>query len=140
MSKKEEEILKKINSDEASELFDSCYEEAEEMIKKPDKVEDFLNQLEEKLKLIPKIGKTLSMLPILISLVRDYINKKYDKVPVGTIIAIIGALLYVFNPLDLVPDSIPGVGLVDDAIVITVCLKLVRSDVDDYEEWKRTNK
>ena len=45
-------------------------------------------------------------------------------------------VLYVLNPLDLIPDLIFGFGLVDDAGVVALCLKLVESDLHRYAAWK----
>lgn len=75
----------------------------------------------------------------MISLIRRYVKKEYTEVPLGTIIAIISALIYVLSPIDFVPDAIPGAGYIDDALVITACLKLIGSDVDDYQKWRKAN-
>ena len=77
------------------------------------------------------------MVPILISLVRSYIKGEYKNVPIGTIIAILSALLYVFMMLDFIPDSIPGAGYIDDALVIGACIKLIKSDVDEYQQYRK---
>lgn len=53
---------------------------------------------------------------------------------------IAGALLYFLSPIDFIPDSIPGIGYVDDAAVVLACLKLVQSDVDEYREWQSQSK
>lgn len=128
--------MERINEEEAKEALEEGYPEAEEMIKDVDRTEQFLKDLENKLLLIPKLGKKLSMIPVMISMVRDFIRKKYTRVPAGSIIAIVSALIYVFNPLDIVPDVIPGAGYIDDAAVIAICIKLVNSDLKDYREWK----
>lgn len=75
-------------------------------------------------------GKTL------ISMIKDYWNKKYREVPWWTIGASATALLYVLNPMDLVPDFIPFVGLLDDATVLSVCIYLIDRDLARYREWK----
>ena len=113
--------------------------EAEELIKDSDKLEDFLIKLEKKMDDIPGVGKALSNVPILISLVRAYAKKEYTEVPVGTIVAIIAALLYVLSPIDLIPDAIPGIGFVDDAAVVAYCLKKVKEDIDAYKLWRDNN-
>lgn len=59
--------------------------------------------------------------------------------PIGSIIAITSALIYFVSPIDILPDGLPVVGLIDDAIVIAVCLKLVESDVDEYAKWREDN-
>ena len=46
------------------------------------------------------------------------------------------ALLYIFSPIDLVPDVIPGIGLLDDAAVTALCLSLIKSDLEKYKSFK----
>ena len=45
------------------------------------------------------------------SLIRDYWYGHYRAIPWKSIAAVAGALLYVLNPLDLIPDLIFGFGL-----------------------------
>lgn len=127
-------LMSKIQADKE---LKKGYKKAEKLIKDKNKTEEFLQRLEKKLNEIPKVGKTLSMIPILISLVRSYIKKEYENVPLGTIIAILSALLYVFFVLDFIPDTIPGAGYIDDALVISACIKLIRSDVEEYQKYRK---
>ena len=73
---------------------------------------------------------------LLIALVKDYRAKRYSQVPYGIIAAAAFALLYVFNPFDLVPDVLPFVGAVDDATVIGACLLMMEKDLSKFRSWK----
>lgn len=73
---------------------------------------------------------------LLTSLVKDWRTGKYRQVLYGTIAAVVFALLYVFNPFDLVPDVLPFIGVVDDATVIGACLMLIERDLNKYRGWK----
>ena len=115
------------------------YEAAEKILNDHDKFERFLQRLEKKLKVIPKAGDKLAKVPIMASLIRSFVKKEYTDVPIGSIIAIISALIYFVSPIDILPDALPIVGLIDDAIVIAVCLKLVESDIDEYAGWREDN-
>ena len=53
---------------------------------------------------------------------------KNPEVPIRLKLTICGALLYLVLPLDIVPDAIPGLGLLDD---LTVILAVVR-EVSKY--------
>ncbi len=74
---------------------------------------------------------------LLISIVKDYWSGAYRQVPYGIIAAIVFTLIYVFNPLDLVPDVLPIIGQVDDAAVVAACLILVEQDLRTYRQWKQ---
>src|SRR5512134_3034310 len=55
---------------------------------------------------------------VLTALVKDWRAGKYRQALYGTIAAVVFGLIYVFNPLDLLPDVLPIVGVLDDATVI----------------------
>jgi len=73
---------------------------------------------------------------VLTALVRDWRAGRYRQALYGTIAAVAFALLYVFNPFDIIPDVIPFVGALDDAAVIGACLMLVERDLKKYKSWK----
>lgn len=135
MPKKYEDLDEK----KANSILKKGFKKAKEILDDDEKTEKFLQKLEKKLKVIPVGGSTLALVPTLASLVRSYIKKEYTEIPMGTIIAIISALAYMIYPGDVIPDIVPGVGFADDAAVILACIKLVGSDVDDYEEWRKKN-
>lgn len=98
-----------------------------------DKQEDIENKFRGR----GPIGKLIADVKIMFSLVRDYWDGSYREVPWMTIAAIVSALAYVFSPIDLIPDVIPVIGLLDDAAVVAACLALVRSDLETYAIWKK---
>lgn len=94
------------------------------------------SSIENKLRSNETIGMYIDKVKTMFSLIKDYRNGTYTQIPWKSIAAIAGALLYVLTPLDLMPDFIPVVGLLDDAGVLAACLKLVSDDLEDYAEWK----
>ena len=73
---------------------------------------------------------------VLTALVKDWRSGKYRQALYGTIAAVVFGLIYVFNPLDIVPDVLPLIGAVDDAAVIGALLMLVERDLKKYRSWK----
>ncbi|PQJ36518.1 hypothetical protein BSZ35_14570 [Salinibacter sp. 10B] len=74
---------------------------------------------------------------LLLDLVRDVRRGAYQRVPLWTLSAAVFALLYVLNPLDLIPDTLPIVGVLDDAAVVSACLALLEQDLYDYRAWRQ---
>lgn len=123
----------------AQDELEKGYEEAEKILKNEDKMERFLQRLEKKMKVIPLAGDKLANIPIMVSLVRSYVKKEYRDIPIGSLIAIVSALIYFVSPIDIVPDSIPVLGYFDDAAVVAACWKLVDTDVVEYVKWRKDN-
>jgi len=131
-----------VNFDEkmAYEELEKGYNKAEKILGDNNKIEKFLLKLEKKLKVIPVAGEKLAIVPTMILLIRSYIKKEYTDIPLGSIIAIISALSYFLSPIDLIPDTIPIIGYLDDLAVLAACLKLVESDIEEYIKWRENNK
>lgn len=76
------------------------------------------------------------VIKLLIEMIKDYFQGKYTVIPKKTIGAIIGTLLYILSPLDIIGDFIPVLGLVDDALAVGFCLKAAAEDIEAYKKWK----
>ncbi len=122
------------------EKLESGYIEAQRILNDKDKLEKFLERLEEKLKLVPVVGGKLACIPVLASMLRSYAKKEYTDIPIGTLLAVTSALIYFVSPIDIVPDSIPVLGYSDDAAVVALCWKWVESDANEYIAWRKTHK
>ncbi|MEO0815698.1 MAG: YkvA family protein [Pseudomonadota bacterium] len=48
---------------------------------------------------------------------------------------VLNALTYFADPEDLIPDAIPGIGLLDDAIMIDLAANELRPELDAFEEF-----
>jgi uncharacterized membrane protein YkvA (DUF1232 family) len=69
-------------------------------------------------------------------LLRAYARKQYPHLPWKSLLSIVGAFLYFINPLDLIPDFIPGIGLIDDIALLGWVYNSVANDVVRFEEWE----
>lgn len=93
-------------------------------------------EIEDKVKGAGPLREYIDAVKSMFALVRAYWSGEYREIPWFTIAAIAAALLYVFSPIDLIPDVIPVIGMVDDALVVAACLKLVKQDLADFEAWR----
>jgi uncharacterized membrane protein YkvA (DUF1232 family) len=122
-------------------LTHDALQEGAKKIKKEDlqKVLSKQKEIEEKFQPDGPLGGLLFDVELLISLIQDYDNGNYQEIPWKSLSGILTALLYVISPIDLIPDFIPLIGTLDDAVVVAVCLKLVKNDLDAYALWKTKN-
>ena len=94
------------------------------------------DEIEEKFKGSGPLCRFITDLKLLFSIIQDYISGEYREVPWWSVAAMVAALLYVLNPFDLIPDVIPVVGYVDDALIVAACLAMVETDLLKYKDWK----
>ena len=86
-------------------------------------------------KAISAVGEVIDELKLLFELVTDVVTRKYDNIPIGSLLMITGALLYFLAPFDLAPDILPFIGFTDDISAILLVIRQVKKDLDNYKEW-----
>ena len=128
---------KRLNKSRALEEIQKRFKKAEDLLKDDTRMEMFLEKIEKKIKWITFLAQEFKNIPTMVSMVRSYLKGNYTKIPKRTILAIVSALIYFLSPIDIVPDWIPLLGQIDDAIVIATCWNLVNKDVEDYRQWKK---
>jgi uncharacterized membrane protein YkvA (DUF1232 family) len=61
---------------------------------------------------------------------------RYRTVPWLSILLLIALLLYLFSPFDLIPDFIPGVGVVDDIALFGFLFRSLMRDARRFRTWE----
>jgi uncharacterized membrane protein YkvA (DUF1232 family) len=84
------------------------------------------------------LGEAWEKLLLLTELVKAYSKGEYRRVSKGTIITVIGSILYFVSPFDVVPDFIVGLGIFDDAAVIGFTIKKLSKELEEFKKWKTT--
>lgn len=78
-------------------------------------------------------------LVFVLNLAKDFIAGRYKGISKKSMIMVIAALIYLVNPMDIVPDMVLGIGLLDDISVFTYLMTKIKSEIDKYEEWALNN-
>lgn len=73
-------------------------------------------------------------------LLKAYATGKYKGVPWKSLLLIAAAIIYFVNPIDLIPDWIPGLGITDDLGILMTVYKSVSADIDKFLDWEKTNR
>jgi len=71
-------------------------------------------------------------------LLRAYAQGEYREIPWKSLLLIVAAILYFINPIDVIPDLMPLVGLTDDFAVLFMVYKSVGADIDKFLEWEKS--
>ena len=92
--------------------------------------------ISQKLSNTSPLQKYAELGKIMFAMLKDVKNGNYPNVPWFTIASIVVALLYVFNPFDLIPDFIPGIGYIDDLAVLSISMGWIETDLHKYLDWR----
>jgi uncharacterized membrane protein YkvA (DUF1232 family) len=78
---------------------------------------------------------TWETLQTFVRMLRSYLTGAY-RAPQTTLIMAGAAILYFLNPVDLIPDNIPVLGMLDDAAVIALVAKMNLSELSAFRNWE----
>lgn len=67
---------------------------------------------------------------------KEVVTGRYRALPKRSLVAIVAALLYFLDPLDLLPDFLPLFGFADDAAVLFWVASRMRKDLDAFLRWE----
>lgn len=73
-------------------------------------------------------------------MIRASFTGKYKGVSVSIVVGFIGAILYLLNPMDMVPDAIPVIGYLDDIAVIGAVIDSALDEIAAFELWECRSK
>lgn len=100
---------------------------------------DALNQLSSKWsEFVASKGKGLKAYIDDLQLAYQMLRDPNFQMAKETKTVLIIALLYVISPIDLIPDAIPLLGLVDDVLVAGYALRQASAELERYRQTVRT--
>lgn len=133
-------MTEQYNADWARGVIDGGLERAQGLIGDTNQIDQLMSELQEKLKDVPStVVGSLSQVPLMASMVKSYVTREYTEVSPKVVVSMVSAFLYLVKKKDLIPDSIPVIGLVDDVAVVTVAMKLCESELQAYSTWRETH-
>lgn len=126
--------------EQAKNALEQGTEQAKEILTDPQKFDQFLIDIENKLKEVPFGGDLLSKIPLMTAMIKSYVTKEYTVVSPKVIGLLASAFVYLLKSKDLIPDKMPLVGHIDDAAVFAAALKLSEPELNAFAAWREENK
>jgi len=70
-------------------------------------------------------------------LLRAYATGQYRDIPWTSLLSIVASNISFVMPLDLIPDFILALGLIDDAVLLGWILSSLKTDIENFIEWEK---
>ncbi|MBC6610232.1 DUF1232 domain-containing protein [Hymenobacter sp. BT507] len=126
----------------SSPIFKKFLGKAEEYLNKPLRIKQLLNDAYHKAREKNELGnlahEAWETVQTLIRLVRSASTGEYTGLPASSILAAVAVLIYFLSPIDVIPDFIPVIGLLDDVALIAWFTSTLKEQLDKFAEWEKT--
>lgn len=123
---------------ERSSFFKSARKRAAAYLGQPRKLRQLIDSAAHLLsRRMEPLSELRELLAASLRLLRAWSGGRYRGIPAASLLSIVAALIYFVTPVDLVPDFIVSLGLVDDAALLGWVLSSVRGDIDRFVAWER---
>lgn len=118
--------------------FAKAVKSAKSYVENPSRLRGLFAEAAKQTESMPKepFAETWPYFQAMLRLIRAYSDGQYPEVPENTLVVIIAAIIYVMNPLDVIPDALPALGYLDDATVIALTVRRSRQTLDDFMAWE----
>ena len=123
-------------------LFKKFLAAAEGYLTQPSRLKtllvDAFNKAREKKEIGALAHEAWETLQSLFRLIKMSASGEYTGLPTSTVVAAVAVLLYFLSPIDLIPDFIPVVGLLDDMALVAWFSTSIKHELDKFHEWEET--
>lgn len=123
-------------------FFDIALAKAARLAGKPGRIALLLTKLGERLTKVDwksvSVSTAKEKLSVFSRIASAYASGKYRDISWKSILIVLAAIIYFLNPIDLIPDLIPVLGLTDDFSVLLWVYSTIGSEVDKFLTWERS--
>ena len=125
-----------------SALFKKFLQTAEGYVRQPTRLKKLLTDAYAKASQKNDVGtlahEAWETLQTMFRLIKASVSGEYTGVPGTTVAAAVAVLIYFLSPIDLIPDFIPVLGLLDDVALVAWFSTTLKGEMDKFHEWELT--
>ena len=109
---------------------------AKKVVSDPERMEKLAEESFALLKGEGKMAEVRREGLLLWKLAKDTVTGRYRGLKKRNLFLIVAGLMYLVNPMDIVPDFIFAVGFADDVAVLMYVFKKLDQEIKAYEAWR----
>ena len=126
-----------------SALFKKFLSTAEGYIRQPTRMKQLLTDAYKKASDKNDVGtlahEAWETLQTMFRLIKASLSGEYTGVPGTSVAAAVAVLIYFLSPIDLIPDFIPVLGLLDDVALVAWFSTTLKHELDRFSEWETSH-
>lgn len=120
------------------EKFVIMLDKAKMILTDSEELDKLLIKIENKIDKLPKEVEALKYIPIFVSMINNFISKKYTNISKEFVLSIIALIAYFVMPIDVIPDYVPVVGYLDESYLIGNCINQFENELTKFIMWRDT--
>ena len=133
-------MAEQLNVDQIREILENGVAQAQEYMADPNKLNELLEQIQQKIKQLPsEAGEALQSIPLMIDMVKGYVTREYTEVSPKVVASLVSAFIYLVARKDLISDDVPILGIADDVAVIALAMKINEQELAAFQQWRDGN-
>lgn len=123
-------------------LNSRAYRKARELVKKtiqsPEKLVALVSSAQAKAasSRSGKLAEILDSIGAVFRLLGAYARGDYRDISFESLALVVASIIYFVMPIDVLPDFILGLGLVDDAALLAYTFRVVADDIKAFLDWE----
>lgn len=122
----------------ASKAYARATSRARGYIAEPEKLKSLVNAAGRKAEArLGPLNAIINPLRDALRLVRAYAKGSYRDISWRSMLILVAAVVYFVMPVDLIPDFIFSLGLLDDAAILAWTLRTLNQDLERFLVWER---
>ena len=134
-------VSNKNRKEKLADSFDRSKDTAAKYLEDPKLLKGLQDSLNDKINSSKnRIADGLDDIYTLMRLLAAYTTGDYREIAVRSMVAVVAALVYFLNPMDLIPDFITGFGFLDDLTVLAYVIKTFKDEIDKFIDWEMNGK
>ncbi|UOE41486.1 DUF1232 domain-containing protein [Chryseobacterium suipulveris] len=82
----------------------------------------------------------IQKIPVIVRMMKSVLNKNGYRPEVKNMIVPGLVLLYLVSPLDIIPDWLPVIGVLDDMALLALAIPMLTSEAEKFVMWEASKK
>ena len=126
-----------------SAIFKKFLQTAEGYVRQPTRMKQLLTDAYKKASDKNDVGtlahEAWDTMQTMFRLIKTSMAGEYTGVPGTTVAAAVAVLVYFLSPIDLIPDFIPVLGLLDDVALVAWFSTTLKGEMDKFQDWEQSS-